>query len=109
MLMFAATIAVAPFYAQAARVGVDDAHAAPIATQSSTAEPAAMGEVKTMVVVQHAVTLRDQPKTSTGSAVTEADTHVAVEGHVQNGEGNWSYVSANGVGTGWVQESEMAR
>jgi hypothetical protein len=44
---------------------------------------------------------------STGDAVATADKRVRLERSVNNGDGKWWYVTASGLGGGWVMENEL--
>ena len=80
------------------------AASAPVAT----AAPAAASAPKGTAVTLRSVALRDRPtSTSTGDAVATADKRVRLERSVNNGDGTWWYVTAAGLGGGWVMESEL--
>lgn len=82
---------------------------APVATPSAAPTAASKSAAGSMVI-PHAVTLRDRPKIdSVGEVVAPADKQVRLEQSVSNADGNWWYVTASGLGGGWVLESEMSR
>lgn len=84
------------------------AAAAPAASPAATS-PAASTAAGTFAL-PHAVALRDRPKAdSVGDVVAPADKQVRLERSVSNADGTWWYVTANGIGGGWVLESEMGR
>ncbi len=81
---------------------------APAASPVAAATPVASKSVAAPFVIPRAVTLRDRPKTdSAGSIVAPSKKQVRLEHSISNSEGNWWYVTASGLGGGWVQESEM--
>ena len=74
-------------------------------------EPAASAPAhaaKHTAIMLRSAALRDRPTTNaTGDAVVQAETRVRLEASVKNGDGDWWFVTAAGVGGGWVLESEM--
>lgn len=82
---------------------------APVASPAAAATSATASPTASFVIT-HAVTLRDRPKAdSVGAVVAPADKPVRLEQSVSNADGNWWYVTASGLGGGWVMESEMSR
>lgn len=78
------------------------------ATPTATATVVS-GTAKNTAVILRPVALRDRPTASaTGDVVANADTSVRLERGVKNSDGNWWYVTAPGLGGGWVQTSDMA-
>lgn len=72
------------------------------------AAPDSSQSAKPTAFVLHAATLRDRPRQgSQGEVVAPADTRVRLEKMTQNVDGTWWFVTANGLGGGWVLESEM--
>ena len=97
----------------AAPMSIQIALASPPAEAESAAAPAApvasAPAAKSTAVVIKAATLRDRPKTSgTGSIVVPLDTRVRIESVISNGDGNWAYVTSEGIGGGWVLESVIS-
>ncbi len=115
-LPFLAALAAASlsFQASADCAAVETAPAATQAAAPATAPavasaPAAAATPGTSAVIQRAVTLRDRPQAnSMGSVVASADKRVRLERGIKNADGSWWYVSANGLGGGWVLESEIS-
>lgn len=80
-----------------------EAAAAPVAA------PSVASTTRSTAILPNAATLRDQPKTSaTGAIVAPAKTRVRLENSLKNAEGTWWFVTADGIGGGWVQESETS-
>lgn len=82
---------------------------AQLAPESVLAQaPAAQQAPKMTAVMLHAAALRDRPRAdSTGEVVAPAETRMRLEKHTQNADGSWWYVTATGLGGGWMLESEM--
>lgn len=73
---------------------------------SSAAETSSAA--KNTAVILRPVALRDRPvNNATGDVVASADTSVRLEQGVKNSDGNWWFVTAPGLGGGWVQTSEL--
>jgi hypothetical protein len=76
------------------------------ANVSSTADANAS---KNTAVILRPVALRDRPvANATGDVIASADTSVRLEHGIKNSDGNWWFVTAPGLGGGWVQTSELA-
>lgn len=80
---------------------------APVRT--ATAPAPASSKNRSTAVILRPVALRDRPTNSgTGDVVASADTPVRLERGIKNADGNWWFVTAPGLGGGWVQTSDMA-
>lgn len=58
-------------------------------------------------IVLHAAALRSRPTGAGTGDVIAAETRVRMESSVTNAEGAWWFVTATGVGGGWLLESEL--
>lgn len=67
--------------------------------------PVRMAKASTYVL--HAAILRSRPTTKGSGDPVAADTRVRMESSVTNGEGTWWFVTAPGVGGGWLLEKEL--
>lgn len=115
-LYILAAVAAAPlsFQALADCTAVDAGPAPEAAAAPAANPPAAAASVSKSaagsLVIPHAVTLRDRPKAdAVGEIVAPADMQVRLERSVSNADGTWWFVTAKGLGGGWVMESEMNR
>ena len=62
---------------------------------------------KATSIVLHNAILRSRPTGSGTGDPIAAETRVRMESNVVNAEGNWWFVTATGIGGGWMLESEL--
>lgn len=62
---------------------------------------------KATAIVLRAAALRSRPTSGGTGDIVAAESRVRLESHVVNGEGSWWFVTATGVGGGWLLESEL--
>lgn len=106
ILLISAALSALSFCAQATAESVQLQASSSL---SVSVAPAAAQVSKTTAVALRAVALRDRPKLdSTGDVVVPADKRVRLEKSTQNADGAWWYATADGLGGGWVQESELS-
>ena len=105
-LLISAALSALSFSALAATESVPPQASASL---SASAAPASAQASKITAVALRAVALRDRPKLdSTGDVVVPAEKRVRLEKNTQNADGGWWYATADGLGGGWVQESELS-
>ncbi|PTU31316.1 hypothetical protein [Stenotrophobium rhamnosiphilum] len=104
ILLVSAALSALSFCAQAAAESVPPQASASVASAASATPQTS----KATAVVLRAVALRDRPKLdSTGEVVVPAEKRVRLEKSTQNADGTWWYVTADGLGGGWVVETEV--
>ncbi|MES2488438.1 MAG: hypothetical protein V4607_01515 [Pseudomonadota bacterium] len=110
VLLISVALSVLSFSAQAAtECGSVEASAPASAAAPAVVAAAAPQVTKATAVVPRAVALRDRPQlSSVGDVVVPADKKVRLSSTVNNSDGNWWYVTADGLGGGWVPESDMS-
>lgn len=91
----AAAVPAAPAYAPDDEIKT----VTPVASTQNTA--------KATAIVLRAAALRSRPTSRGTGDIVAAETRVRLESHVVNGEGSWWFVTATGVGGGWLLESEL--
>lgn len=62
---------------------------------------------KASAVVLHPTQLRSRPVVSGPGETIDAETRVRLESSTSNADGTWWFVTAPGIGGGWLLESEM--
>ena len=62
---------------------------------------------KATAIVLNSATLRSRPTSRGNGDVIPSETRVRMESSVVNGEGTWWFVTATGIGGGWMLESEL--
>lgn len=79
----------------------------PAASASASAPASTQRVSKATSIVLHPAVLRTRPTSaSTGDSI-DAETRVRLESSVVNADGTWWFVTATGVGGGWMLESEL--
>jgi hypothetical protein len=58
-------------------------------------------------IVLHDATLRTRPTVAGTGDPIAAETRVRMESNISNADGNWWYVTATGIGGGWLLETEL--
>lgn len=101
-----ATPAPAPAPAQ------EEVQPAPVAApvddiKSLTPDTPAPRMPKSTSIVLHPAILRTRPTASSTGDGIEAETRVRMESTVTNADGTWWFVTAAGIGGGWLLETEL--
>lgn len=62
---------------------------------------------KSTSIVLHPATLRTRPTSASTGDPIDAETRVRLESTVTNADGTWWFVTATGIGGGWMLETEL--
>jgi len=75
--------------------------------QDSAAASSTAKQVKPTAIMLRASALRSRPTAAgTGDVIVPAETRVRVESKLSNADGDWWFVTATGLGGGWILQSE---